>query len=130
LESEELVLITRGRKTGREHRVRLWFARDGDLLWLRADERHPPDSEEAGWIRRRPGRRPDWYLNLRAEPRCRVLVEGEELEARFQEGAPAEGASDLRRLVELWRGKYGAEWVQDWYVEKGRVPVKVRLLPK
>jgi hypothetical protein len=127
LESEELVLITRGRKTGREHRVRVWYARDGDLLWLRADERRPPDSDEAGWLRRRPGRRPDWYLNLQAEPRCRVILDDEEHEARLEPSSTPD--LDLRRLVELWREKYGPEWVQDWYVEKGRVPVKVRVLP-
>lgn len=131
MESEELVLITRGRKTGREHRVKVWYAREGDLLWLRADERHPPDSDEAGWIRRRTGRRPDWYLNLHADPRCRVILDGQERDAVFEPPpdplSPPD--SDLRRLVELWRAKYGAEWVQDWYVEKGRVPVKVRLLP-
>lgn len=127
MESEELVLITRGRKTGREHRVSVWYAREGDLLWLRADERRPPDSDEAGWILRRSGRKPDWYLNLQAEPRCRVILDGEEHEARLEPSSTPD--LDLRRLVELWREKYGAEYVQDWYVEKGRVPVKVRLLP-
>lgn len=107
MESEELVLITRGRKTGREHRVRVWYAREDDLLWLRTDERHP-----------------DWYLNLKTEQRCRVVIDGEELEARLE---PSSDPADLRHLVELWRAKYGAGWVQDWYVEKGRVPVKVRL---
>lgn len=108
MESEELVLITRGRKTGREHRVRVWYAREGDLLWLRTDDRHP-----------------DWYLNLRTQQRCRVVIDGEEREARLE---PSSDPGDLRHLVELWRAKYGAEWVQDWYVEKGRVPVRVRLV--
>lgn len=122
---DELVLVTRGRKTGREHRVRVWFARDGDLLWLRADERTRTDEDAAGWAPRRSGRGPDWYLNLLADPRCRVVIGHREMEARFE--PPTDLASDLRRLVELWRAKYGAEWVQDWYVEKGRVPVKLRL---
>lgn len=104
--------MTRGRKTGREHRVRLWFAEEGDVLWLRADE--TPS-----------GGGPDWYRNLLAEPRCRVIVDGREFDARLE---PADDTNaELRRLVELWRAKYGPDWVQDWYVEKGRVPVRIRL---
>lgn len=82
----------------------------------------PPRS---GWVSRRAGRRPDWLLNLVADPRCRVILGGRELEARYEPSSDAD--ADLRRLVELWRAKYGAEWVQDWYVEKGRVPVRLRL---
>jgi hypothetical protein len=29
--------------------------------------------------------------------------------------------------VELLRSKYGADWVADWYLEMGRIPVKLRL---
>lgn len=110
MESEELTLITRGRRTGREHRVKVWYAREGDLLWLRTDERLP-----------------DWYLNLQGQQRCRVLIEGEEREGLLERSDTPD--ADLRHLVELWRAKYGPEWVQDWYVEKGRTPVRLRLLP-
>lgn len=123
--ADELTLITRGRRTGREHRVRLWFAQDGDLLWLRADERTRTDEDAAGWAPRRSGRGPDWYRNLLADPRCRVIIEGPEQDARYEPSADPLG--DLRRLVELWREKYGQEWVQDWYIEKGRVPVRIRM---
>jgi hypothetical protein len=88
--------------------VRLWFAREDDVLWLRADER-----------------RPDWLLNLAADPRCRVILGGSEIDARYEPSSDAD--ADLRRLVELWRAKYGPEWVQDWYVEKGRLPVRLRI---
>jgi hypothetical protein len=103
--------VTRGRRSGREHRVQLWFAYDDGLLWLRTDR----------------GRRgePDWYRNLLREPRCRAVVAGQELPATME--PPASGESELRRLVELWRAKYGAMWVQDWYVDLGRIPVKLRL---
>lgn len=86
----------------------MWFAREGDVLWLRADDNTP-----------------GWLLNLEAEPRCRVVLDGREVDAVYEPSAAPE--ADLRRLVELWRAKYGAEWVQDWYVEKGRVPVRLRL---
>jgi len=54
-----------------------------------------------------------------------VVIDDRQREARFE--PPTDLAADLRGLVELWRAKYGADWVQDWYVEKGRVPVKLRL---
>ncbi len=53
------------------------------------------------------------------------MIGDEELAARYEPST--DPVADVRRLVELWRGKYGAEWVQDWYVEKGRVPVKLRI---
>ena len=106
-EAEELVLITRGRTTGREHRVAVWFAHDGDLLWLRTDGAT------------------DWHRNLVAAPDCRVVIAGAEWRARYEPSTDRD--ADLRRMVELWRAKYGAMWVQDWYFEHGRVPVKLRL---
>jgi hypothetical protein len=36
-------------------------------------------------------------------------------------------AAALRHVVELFRAKYGVEWVADWYVERGRAPVRLRL---
>lgn len=106
--TEELELITRGRRTGRPHSVRVWFAHADGALWLRADERTP-----------------DWLLNLREHPDCTVRIAGRRMTARYERPGDREAA--LRRLVELWRAKYGAEWVQPWYVEKGREPVLLRL---
>jgi deazaflavin-dependent oxidoreductase (nitroreductase family) len=105
---EELELVTRGRRTGRPHRVRVWFAHDDGVLWLRADERTP-----------------DWLRNLRRHPDCTVRIGGRDLTARYER--PADPDAALRKLVDLWRAKYGAEWVQPWYVEKGREPVLLRL---
>ena len=107
-DAEELELETRGRRSGRPRRVRLWFAREGDALWLRTDEMTP-----------------DWLLNLKADPSCVVRIGDRERAARYE---PIEDQDDaLRHLVDLWRAKYGAEWVQPWYVEKGREPVKLRI---
>ncbi len=105
----ELELRTRGRVTGRTHAVRVWFAHEEGVLWLRADET-----------------RPDWLRNLEAHPDCTVRVGGRELHARYEPVEDRDAA--LRHLVALWRDKYGAEWVQDWYVEKGREPVRLRLV--
>lgn len=107
--ADELVLVTRGRRSGVPHEVTLWFAYDGRFVWLRTD---------AGT---------DWYRNLQQEPRCRLRVGGHELAAVREE--IADTMSALRELVRLWREKYGQEWVADWYVERGRVPVRLRILP-
>ena len=48
-----------------------------------------------------------------------------ELAARYEPSA--DPAADLRHAVELLRKKYGAEWVGDWYLDAGRIPVKLRL---
>ena len=106
-DAEEIELVTRGRKTGRPHSVRVWSAYEDGVLWLRSD----PDA--------------DWYRNLLADPRCRVRVAGVELAGLREDDVAGEDA--LRTLVELWRAKYGPEWVGDWYIERGRVPVRVRV---
>lgn len=107
-ETEELELVTHGRRTGRDHVVRLWFAYEDGVLWLRADEGPP-----------------DWLRNLRRHPDCVVRLGDHELAARNEPVEDSDAA--LRHLVELWRAKYGADWVQPWYVERGRVPVLLRI---
>jgi hypothetical protein len=106
-EAEELELVTTGRRSGARHAVVLWFAFDGVAVWLRTD----------GGT--------DWLRNLDREPRCVIRVGG--LEAAAHREPIGDEDAALRRLVDLWRAKYGAEWVSDWYVERGRVPV--RLVP-
>jgi hypothetical protein len=105
--AEEVVLITRGRKTDRPHEVTVWCAIGDGVVWLRTDH----DS--------------DWYRNLRRDPRCRIRVGSIEVAAMSE--PIADEAAALRRVVELFRAKYGAEWVSDWYVERGRAPVRLRL---
>jgi deazaflavin-dependent oxidoreductase (nitroreductase family) len=113
--AEEIELLTTGRRTGRPHAVTVWSAYEDGGLWLRAD------------------RDADWYRNLRAEPRCRVRVNGIEVEAEYEPFAAvrepiADNDSTLRHVIGLWRSKYGNEWVGDWYVERGRVPVRIRIV--
>lgn len=106
-DAEEIELVTRGRRTGKDHAVTLWSAYADGLLWLRGD----PDA--------------DWYRNLMAHAECRIRVGKTELRGTRLEND--DEAADLRRLVDLWRSKYGPEWVSDWYVEHGRIPVRVRV---
>jgi hypothetical protein len=106
-EAEEVVLLTRGRKTGRSHEVTVWCAYEDGVVWLRTDHHS------------------DWYRNLRRDPRCRIRVGKTEVAAVSE--PMLDEAAALRKVVELFRAKYGAEWVSDWYVERGRAPVRLRL---
>jgi len=78
-------------------------------------------------VRRRAGsdRTADWLRNLEQDPRARVRIADAELAARYEPSA--DPAADLRRAVDLLREKYGAEWVGDWYLDAGRIPVRLRL---
>lgn len=105
--AEELELETRGRRTGRPHRVTVWFAYDPPNIWLRTD----PDA--------------DWLRNLVRDPHCRIRVGASVADA--VRVAIADETAALLDVVALWRAKYGQEWVADWYVERGRVPVRLRL---
>jgi deazaflavin-dependent oxidoreductase (nitroreductase family) len=105
--AEEIVLVTRGRKTGRPHETTTWFVLEDGMLWLRTDHAA------------------DWYRNLRKDPNARIRVGARELSARSE--PIADEAAALRHVVDLFRAKYGAEWVSDWYVERGRAPVRLRL---
>ena len=100
--------MTIGRRTGRPHTVTLWSAYQDGALWLRTDD----DA--------------DWYRNLLADPRCRVRFSAHEVEGRYEPIADHE--QGLRQLIDLWRKKYGHEWVADWYVERGRIPLRVRIV--
>jgi len=106
-EAEEIVVVTRGRKTGRPHETTTWFAFEDGGVWLRTEHAT------------------DWYRNLRTDPNARIRVGARELSVVNEPIADETAA--LRHVVELFRAKYGAEWVSDWYVERGRAPVRLRL---
>lgn len=80
---------------------------------------------ESGGIWLRTDRTSDWYRNLLRDPRCRIRAGTTEIDA-VKEPIDDEAAA-LRHVVDLFRAKYGAEWVGDWYVERGRTPVRLRL---
>lgn len=124
-QADELELVTTGRVSGDPHAVRLRFAYDDGVVWLRTGER--PSAPDAIGIRRRTesDRTTDWLRNLERDPHARVRVGDAELLVRYEPSA--DPTADLRRAVELLRGKYGAEWVGDWYLDAGRIPVKLRV---
>ena len=124
-EADELELVTTGRASRQPHTVRLRFAYKDGVIWLRTGER--PSAPDASGVRRRTesDRTSDWLRNLEHDPRARVHVADFEAVARYEPSA--DPAADLLRAVELLREKYGAEWVGDWYLDAGRIPVKLRI---
>ncbi len=58
-------LTTRGRVTGAPHEIEIWFARDGDTLYLLAGA----------------GEQSDWVRNLRRDPAVTVRIEDATLHA-------------------------------------------------
>lgn len=59
-------LTTRGRSTGRDHEIEIWYAREGDTLFMLAGA----------------GARSDWVRNLQAEPTVRVRIDDVTYDAR------------------------------------------------
>ncbi len=80
-ETEEVVIVTHGRKSGRAHETTVWCAYEDGVIWLRTDH----DS--------------DWYRNLKRDPRCRIRV-GDTEAAAVSAPIPDE-ADALRHVVEL-----------------------------
>jgi deazaflavin-dependent oxidoreductase (nitroreductase family) len=83
-----LYLTTRGRRSGRPHRIEIWFAADDARLYLLAGG----------------GERADWVRNLQATPRVMVEV-GDETHAGLAR-VLARGTPEDQRARELLLAKY------------------------
>ena len=103
--------------------MRLQFAYDAGAVWLRTGGRAP--APDATGVRRGGTPPTDWLRNLEHTPRARLRVGGAEIAVRYEPSADRD--EDLRRAVALLREKYGSEWVADWYLDTGRIPVRLRL---
>ncbi len=87
-----LNLIARGRKSGLEHSVELWFAfEDGKLYFLAHEDSH-------------------WWKNMVKTPRVEVEVS----EILF-EGIGRLAPEKLDHVYSLFRRKYGDDQVERWY---------------
>lgn len=104
-------LTTRGRVTGRPHTVEIWFAADGDTLYLLFGG----------------GRRADWVRNLRADPSVGVRLAGRDRRGRAR---VVTGRDERRRAAHLvwskYRGGYGGD-LTAW--RDGSLAVAVELDP-
>lgn len=80
-------LRTSGRRSGRPHEVEMWFATDGQTLYLLAGGRD----------------RTDWVRNIRHDPAVQVRIGGITFAGR---GRNVEGTGDESRARELLAAKY------------------------
>jgi len=86
-----LLLTTTGRKSGRRRTTPLVYLPDGDNMVIIASNGGAPQH-------------PEWWLNLRAEPKAEVQV-GRDVKAVVAEKADREERDRLwREVVEMYRG--------------------------
>ncbi|MCA9563547.1 MAG: nitroreductase family deazaflavin-dependent oxidoreductase [Myxococcales bacterium] len=85
------LLTTTGRKSGQPRTVPVLFLRDGDNLVVVASKGGHPSH-------------PLWYLNLVADPRVRVEVEGETRRAHARDATESERERLWPKLVRYYEG--------------------------
>lgn len=105
-ETPYLNLTTKGRKTGNEHSVELWFAFEDEKLYFLAHENS------------------FWWKNIVKTPRVEVEVS----EILF-EGTGRLAPEKLEHIYNLFRRKYGDDQIDRWYGggRSKRRPVEVQL---
>jgi deazaflavin-dependent oxidoreductase (nitroreductase family) len=86
---QTLLLITRGRKSGKLRRTALLYGRDGDRYLLVASN---------GGARNHPF----WYLNLTAHPEVRVQVGADRFTARARTAGAEEKPRLWRVMTAIW----------------------------
>lgn len=84
-----LLLTTLGRRSGRPRRTPLIYGRDSDRFLLIASKGGSPSH-------------PEWYLNLRDEPRVRLQVGAERFDAQARTATPEEKAALWPLMTALW----------------------------
>ncbi len=94
--TREVQLTVTGRRTGREISNPVWFAREGDTLYL-----VPVRGTET-----------DWYRNVLKTPTIRLAAGGAELTAR---ATPIPDRDRVEHVLELFRARYGARDVAAYY---------------
>jgi deazaflavin-dependent oxidoreductase (nitroreductase family) len=84
-----LLLTTRGRKTGRLHRTALIYGKDKSNYVIVASRGGHEDH-------------PNWYLNLREDPKVRIQVGAEEFEATASDASGTERDRLWKLMVKIW----------------------------
>ena len=93
---EEITITVKGRRSGREIKLPVWFVLDGKTLWLLPVH----------------GSRTQWFRNVLADPMITVRAGRQALTAA---GRPSRARSAVQRIVERFRKKYTAKLVAQYY---------------
>lgn len=105
--SSEIRISVTGRKSGRTITNPVWFALDGDTLYLLPVK----------------GSDTEWYKNVIQNPSIRIEVRSRAEELKVK---PVTEANEVAAVVEKFRAKYGAGDVKKYY-SKFDVAVVARL---
>lgn len=97
--TQEVQLTVTGRKTGREITIPVWFAQEGDRVYLL-----PVNGTDS-----------DWYRNVLKDPTIRLAAGGAQVTARAK---PIEDPAGVARVVDMFRAKYGSESVDSYYPKR------------
>jgi deazaflavin-dependent oxidoreductase (nitroreductase family) len=101
-------LQTTGRSSGRPRTIEIWFATDGERIYLLAGDR-----DRAHWVR-----------NLRADPRVRTRIGGRTLEGRARVIDDEDRATPARRLLAAkYQGWSEGQPLSRWAA--GSLPVEI-----
>ena len=111
-EQEFLYLTTRGRKTGHERRIEIWFTRRGRCFYLVSEH----------------GARAHWVQNLLIEPRVRWRVGTVRLAGRARVVRVETAPALVRDIQARSREKYG--WGDGLVVELDPGPRRPRRRPR
>ncbi len=106
-ETSEIDITVRGRVSGREITLPVWFVAEGGKIYLL-----PVNGSDS-----------DWYKNLRATPGLQLTARGVSVTASV---TPITDPGDVHEIVEKFRAKYGADQVAAYY-PKTDVAVEVTL---
>jgi len=101
LKNEKFVyLTTKGRKSGKDHEVELWFAHSNGKIYL---------SHEGEYT--------DWIRNLLKDSNVRMKIGGEVIQgqAKIAINGSAEREDGMRALYEKYYGPATKEALEDWF---------------
>ena len=93
---EEITITVKGRRSGRDIKLPVWFTLEGKTLWLLPVH----------------GSRTQWFRNVLADPTITLRAGRQALTAA---GRPSRTRSVVRRVVEQFRKKYTAKLVAQYY---------------
>ncbi|MEZ5239802.1 MAG: nitroreductase family deazaflavin-dependent oxidoreductase [Microthrixaceae bacterium] len=93
LEDDFAYLTTTGRRTGEPHEIEIWYALDGDTIWMMAGG----------------GRGSDWVRNLEVHPGCRIRLgrDGPDRSVRARFPSGREESAARRALHDKYRPRVG-----------------------
>lgn len=113
--SQELDLITTGRRSGTPRTVELWFGYQNGYVYLLSglDASGTPTH---------------WYRNLQAHPKATLRVKSRDISAEAEPVPEGDREAVTNQTFDLLLGKYGLETMWQWYEGRQFLPVKLKVM--